>query len=201
MVAGARRRGLELSEPDSFESLAGKGVAGRVDGRAVAVGSARWLAAGATDGAELAARAEELRARGQTVFVVTVDGRLAGWLAVSDPIRAGAAEAVRALREDGAPVVMLTGDESATANAVARELGVDEVRAGLLPEQKSEIVARLRAEGRVVAVAGDGINDAPALALADVGARHGNRDRRCHRKARGSRWSGATCAGWRGRGS
>ena len=169
VVAGARRRGLELSEPDSFESLAGKGVAGRVDGRAVAVGSARWLAAGATDGAELAARAEELRAKGQTVFVVTVDGRLAGWLAVSDPIRAGAAEAVRALREDGLRVVMLTGDESATANAVARELGVDEVRAELLPEQKSEIVARLRAEGRVVAVAGDGINDAPALALADVG--------------------------------
>jgi Cu+-exporting ATPase len=169
VVAGAELRGLSLREPASFEALAGKGVAGQVEGREIAVGSVTWLAEGGAGDAALLARADELRAGGQIVFGVAVDGRLAGLLGVADPIKAGAAEAVRALRAEGLRVVLLSGDDRVTAEAVARQLGVDEVRSGLLPEQKAEIISRMRAGGRVVAMAGDGVNDAPALASADVG--------------------------------
>ena len=117
----------------------------------------------------LAARAEALRREGQTVMLAAVDGRLAGLLGVADPIRASTPEAIRLLHADGLRIIMLTGDSRTTAEAVARELGIDEVIAEVLPQQKSEVVKRLQAEGRVVAMAGDGINDAPALAQADVG--------------------------------
>jgi Cu+-exporting ATPase len=169
VVDGARDRGLSLEEAADFRATPGQGVSGQVAGRRVALGNVRLLQTlGVTPGA-LAERAETLRRDGQTAVFLVVDGRPAGLIAVADPVKASTPEALRQLREDGIRVVMLTGDSRATAEAVAGTLGITEVLAEVLPEQKREVVKRLRAEGRIVAMAGDGINDAPALAQAHVG--------------------------------
>jgi Cu+-exporting ATPase len=147
--------------------MAGKGVSGLVDDRAVAVGSERLL--DGADAGTLSARVTELRAVGQTVMFVTIEGRLAGLLGVADPIKSSTPDALRRLHDDGIRVVMLTGDSRTTAMAVAHRLGIDEVHAEVLPEEKARVVKELQAEGRTVAMAGDGINDAPALAQAAVG--------------------------------
>jgi Cu+-exporting ATPase len=173
VVAGSAEKGVAPGEARDFLSVTGKGVVGTVDGRAVVLGNAALLAEHGADAGGLAARAEALRAEGQTVMLVAVDGRPAGLLGVADPVRASTPEAVRALKADGLRVLMLTGDSRTTAEAVARRLGIDEVRAEVLPEDKREVVRRLQGEGRVVAMAGDGINDAPALAQADVGVAMG----------------------------
>ncbi|MFP6564706.1 MAG: copper-translocating P-type ATPase [Myxococcota bacterium] len=170
VVGGAKERGLELARPHDFESITGGGIKGTIEGASVLVGRRELLEEqGTSIGAMLADRAEALRRRGRTVVHVAVDGTLAGILAVSDPPKEGAAEAIRALRALGLRVVMLTGDAEATALAVAAELGIDEVEAGATPQSKHDRVVELKAEGLVVAMAGDGINDAPALAAADVG--------------------------------
>ena len=166
---GARARGVGARPADAFESITGRGVRGRSDGAHVLVGNeALLLEAGVATGAA-GVRAEALRARGETVMWVAIDGELAGLIAVADPIRPDAAASLRALRAAGLRVVMLTGDNETTARAVAAELGIDEVHAGMTPEGKHRVIAALQAQGRVVAMAGDGINDAPALARADIG--------------------------------
>jgi len=169
IVAGAAARGIALAPATGFESRTGMGVTGAVGGRRVALGTAALLAELGADPAGLREQAEALRADGQTVLLAAVDGRAAGLVAVADPIRATTPEAIAALRRDGLRVVMLTGDSATTAAAVAGRLGIDEVIAEVLPDQKADAVARLQAEGRIVAMAGDGINDAPALARAHVG--------------------------------
>jgi Cu+-exporting ATPase len=169
VVAGARERGIVLAEAEDFRALAGKGVTGVVDGRPVALGNAALFAALGIPQGELGARAEALRAEGQTVAFVAVDGRPGGVLGVADPVKASTPEALGLLREDGVVIIMLTGDSRTTAEAVARRLGIDRVEAEVLPEQKAHFVGRLRREGRIVAMAGDGINDAPALAEASIG--------------------------------
>ncbi|MDP3217275.1 MAG: heavy metal translocating P-type ATPase [Deltaproteobacteria bacterium] len=173
IVAGAKARGIALPSAEGFASVTGKGVTGRVEGRAVALGNGALMAEVGARAEGLTARAEALRAEGQTVMFVAVDGALAGLVGVADPIKDTAAEALRDLRAEGLRVVMLTGDSRTTAEAVGRTLGIDEVIAGVLPDQKAETVKRLQAEGRRVAMAGDGINDAPALAQADVGVAMG----------------------------
>jgi Cu+-exporting ATPase len=169
IVAGARARGVALAEPDSFASRTGKGVTGRVDGRQVALGNRALLDELGVDPGPLAGRADELRRDGATVMFVAVDGRPAGLVGVADPIKASTPDAIRALHAEGVRIAMLTGDSRTTAEAVARKLGIDEVMAEVLPEQKAAVIQRLQSEGRVVAMAGDGINDAPALAQAQVG--------------------------------
>jgi P-type Cu+ transporter len=169
IVSGARERGVEPVEVRDFRSVTGKGVMGTVQGHAVALGNLRLLEELGVAPGDLGARAEALRRDGQTVVFVVVDGRPVGLLGVADPIKESTPEALRALREDGVRVIMLTGDSRTTAEAVARRLAIEQFEAEVLPEQKSEVVRRLRAAGRVVAMAGDGINDAPALAQADVG--------------------------------
>jgi len=173
IVAGAEQKGAEASSPvDGFESLTGEGVRGRVSGRDVAVGNRRLLErliAPARLDPAAEARAEQLRGDGQTAMFVAVDGKLAGLLGVADPVQPTAAEALRTLHEAGLRIVMLTGDDRTTAEAVARRLGIDEIVAEVRPDEKAAHVKRLQSEGRVVAMAGDGINDAPALAQADVG--------------------------------
>jgi len=169
VVAGARARGLAPVEARDFRALPGRGVVGTVDGRAVALGTAALLAELGIADAGLGARADALRAGGGTVMLVAVDGRPAGVVEARDPVKPGAAEAVRALHAEGLRIAMITGDSRATAEAVARQLGIDEVEAEVLPAAKAEGVARHRRAGEVVAFAGDGINDAPALAAADVG--------------------------------
>ena len=164
IVAGAARRGIELAPVGDFQSFTGKGVAGTVDGKRVALGNRALV-----DPGPLAERAEALRREGQTVVFVAVDGQAAGLLGVADPIKDSAREAIRLLHQDGLRLVMLSGDSRTTAEAVARELGIDEVHAEVLPEQKGDVVGKLQAEGRAVAMTGDGINDAPALARARVG--------------------------------
>jgi Cu+-exporting ATPase len=168
IVAAAEGRGLALAETTGFRYLTGRGVAGTVDGRAVALGNAALLEElGVRPG--LDGPAEALRRDGQTVVFLALDGRVAGILGVSDPVREGTAEALRALGKDGVRVVMVTGDGESTAQAVARRLGIEDVRAEVLPAEKAELVGHLQAAGHVVAVAGDGVNDAPALARAHVG--------------------------------
>jgi Cu+-exporting ATPase len=170
IVEGAEERGLALAGTADFESHTGKGVSGSVEGRLVALGNKVLLADLGIDPSPLMARADELRSEGQGVMFVAVDGKLAGLIAVADPIKESAAEAIAELRRDGVRVVMLTGDNRRTAEAVARQVGgIDEVIADVLPDQKQAVVERLKASGRRVAMAGDGINDAPALAAADVG--------------------------------
>ncbi|MEW6442643.1 MAG: heavy metal translocating P-type ATPase [bacterium] len=169
VVRGAEERGIELKGADSFEVLVGKGVQGRVGGRAVALGNRTLMAGLGLNPGALAGHADELRALGQTVVFLAVDGRPAGLLGVADPIKESTPEAVHTLHEEGVRIVMLTGDSATTAEAVARKLGIDEVRAEVLPDQKAEAVRALQEQGRVVAMAGDGINDAPALAQAQVG--------------------------------
>jgi Cu+-exporting ATPase len=169
IVRGAEERGLELSEARDFASETGKGVVGVVEGRRVALGNRALLDGLRIDPGPLAARAEALRADGQTVMFVAVDGAAAGLVGVADPIKETTPEALAALRDAGLRIVMLTGDARATAEAVARRLGITDVAAEVLPEHKRDVVERLIGEGRVVAMAGDGVNDAPALARAHVG--------------------------------
>ncbi len=169
IVRGAEERGVSLGATSGFESLTGQGVRGTVEGRAVALGNRALMAALGVPLGALDAQAEALRAGGQTVMIVAVDGVAAGLLGVADPVKATTPEALRALRREGIRVVMVTGDGATTARAVARALGLDEVVAEVLPAEKVEVVKRLQREGRFVAMAGDGINDAPALAQAQVG--------------------------------
>ena len=169
IVAAAGERSLSFSPVADFDSPSGKGVIGTIDGRKVALGNARYLAELGADVSSLVSRAEELRRDGATVIFAALDGQAAGLFAIADPIKQTTPAAIRALRDEGVRIVMLTGDERATAEAVARSLGIEEVEANVLPEQKGAVVKRLREQGRVVAMAGDGVNDAPGLAAADVG--------------------------------
>jgi Cu+-exporting ATPase len=169
IVAGAAARAVSLLKPADFQATSGKGVTGTVDGHAVALGNLALLQQLHVDPGPLAARAEELRADGQTVMFVAVDAQPAGLLAVADPIKSTTVEAIQQLHAEGLKIVMLTGDNRTTAQAVARRLDIDDVVADVLPDQKADAVKRLQAEGRFVAMAGDGINDAPALAQAQVG--------------------------------
>lgn len=169
IVRGAEERGHDLGKANDFESVTGKGVRGSVGGREVALGNAAMMEAEGLDPTTLRERAEALRAEGQTVMFVAIDGALAGLLGVADPIKESTPEAIAALHQRGLKVVMLTGDSETTARAVAEKLGIDEVIAGVLPDQKAAKVRALQENGAVVAMAGDGINDAPALARADVG--------------------------------
>jgi Cu+-exporting ATPase len=169
MVKAAAERGLVLSAASNFESLTGKGVLGRVEGHEVAVGNASLFARKKISTESLSDQTEELRRQGQTVMLVAVDGKAAGLFAVADPVKPSAREAVASLKRSGLRLVMLTGDNRATAEAIARELGIAEFEAEVLPEQKLAIVKKLQSEDRIVAMAGDGVNDAPALAQANVG--------------------------------
>ncbi|MBI2890720.1 MAG: heavy metal translocating P-type ATPase [Nitrospirae bacterium] len=169
IVHGARERGVEAPAADSFESVTGRGVRGEVGGRKVALGSSAFLRELGVDTNVLETNAGALRDEGQTVMFVSVDGKPAGLLGVADPIKSTTPEALALLKAEGVRVVMLTGDNRTTAEAVARKLGLDEVVAEVLPETKADVVRRYQSEGRIVAMAGDGINDAPALAQAHVG--------------------------------
>jgi Cu+-exporting ATPase len=169
IVQAATARELKLANVSAFQSVTGKGVAGQVEGREVAIGNELFFAGKNIDVAALTGRADALRHRGQTVMLVAVDGKPAGSIAVADPIKPFAAEAVRELKASGLQLVMLTGDNHVTAYAIANELGLDQFEAGVLPQDKSQTVKKLQQQGRVVAMAGDGVNDAPALAQADVG--------------------------------
>ncbi|HET7849246.1 MAG TPA: heavy metal translocating P-type ATPase [Pseudolabrys sp.] len=169
IVAAAQERGIEPAPVRGFDAPSGKGVIGMVDGRRVAVGNADFLSELNIDTAPLAAKAEELRRDGATAIIAAIDGKAAGAIAVADPVKASTPEALRALAADHVRVIMLTGDNRTTAQAIANRLGIAEVEAEVLPERKSAAVEVLRRGGRVVAMAGDGVNDAPALATADVG--------------------------------
>ena len=169
IVNGATERGVTLASAENFASVTGKGVRGRVDGRDVALGNANLLADLGLAAGEHATRADALRAEGQTVMFVVVDGVLAGLIGVADPIKDTTPEAIAQLHQEGVRIVMMTGDSRATAEAVARTLSIDDVLPDVLPDQKAAMVKRLQDEGRIVAMAGDGVNDAPALAQAQVG--------------------------------
>jgi P-type Cu+ transporter len=174
ILDAAEERKLEPGNAGDFVSLPGKGVTGRVDGKAVALGNAALMADLNVATADLEDAAEAARRDGATAIYAATDGRVAGVLAIADPIKPSAKAALQALRRDGLRIVMLTGDNPTTARAVASQLGIDEIEAGVLPERKSEVVQRLRNEGRRVAMVGDGVNDAPALAAADVGIAMGS---------------------------
>jgi Cu+-exporting ATPase len=169
IVAKANERGLSLGAPKDFDSPVGKGVKGEVDGRSVAIGSSQFLQELGVAFDTGKPKAEELRNKGATAIYVAVDGTIGGVIGLADPVKSTASEALAALRKEGLHVVMLTGDNQVTANAIAQELEIHDVEADVLPDRKSAIVAKLREEGRIVAMAGDGVNDAPALAAADVG--------------------------------
>lgn len=169
IIDGARHRGLQLGTTQHFRSLTGKGVVGEVAGRSVALGNAALMVELQLDIQSLHEAAQRMRSEGHTVMMVAVDGKLAGLLGVTDPIKASTPDAIRLLRADGIRIVMLTGDSSATAQAVAKQLGIDEVVAEVLPQHKGDLVKKLQTAGKIVAMAGDGINDAPALAQAHVG--------------------------------
>ena len=173
IVSAATDRELTLSEATEFDSPVGRGVSGVVDGKRVALGNTRFLTELGVDVSALEAEADALRGDGATAIFAAVDGQAAGLLGIADPIKATTADAIMALKAAGLRLVMMTGDNRTTADAVARRLGIDEVQAEVLPEDKASVVERLRAEGRVVAMAGDGVNDAPALAAADVGVAMG----------------------------
>jgi len=169
IVKGAEARGVKLTPAENFQSVTGQGVTGMVDGHKVALGNLKLLESLGIDAGDLPVQADQQRAGGQTVMLLAVDGKAAGLIGVADPIKATTSEAIRDLHREGIRVVMLTGDSRKTAEAVAAELGIDQVQAEVLPEQKAAVVKQLQAEGRIVAMAGDGINDAPALAQAHVG--------------------------------
>ena len=169
IVDAAKERQLELSEPSGFDAAAGKGVTGEVEGRKLTIGNAGFLDASGIGTADLAEGADELRKDGATVIFMGLDGKAAGLLAIADPVKPTALDAIKALQSGGVRVVMLTGDNKTTAEVVARGLGIEDVTAGVLPGNKSAVVEGLRANGHIVAMAGDGVNDAPALAAADVG--------------------------------
>ncbi len=174
IVAAASDRGLELSEPQDVDSPVGKGVYGTVDGRAVAIGNTNFLKERGIDVSALEAQADALREDGATAIFVGVDGKAAGVIGIADPVKATTPQALAALKEAGLRIIMLTGDNRKTAEAVARKLGITDVEADVLPDRKAAVVTRLKAEGAVVAMAGDGVNDAPALAAADVGIAMGS---------------------------
>jgi len=173
IVKGAEERDVALAQADAFESVTGKGVKGRVDGHQVALGNRTLMETLGVDAGHLVARAEELRADGQTVMFVALDNEPAGLVGVADPIKESTPEAIRTLHDEGVRIVMVTGDSKTTALAVARELGIDDVMADVLPDEKTDRVKQLQSEGAIVAMAGDGINDAPALAQAHVGVAMG----------------------------
>jgi Cu+-exporting ATPase len=174
IVAAATERKLALAAAHDFDAPAGKGVTGTVEGRRLALGNAPFLNELKIDTSALADEAERLRRDGATAVLLAVDGEPAGVIAIADPVKATTAEAIKALAADGIRVVMLTGDNRTTAQAVASRLGITEIEAEVLPDRKSEAVEKLRREGRVVAMAGDGVNDAPALAAADIGIAMGS---------------------------
>jgi len=169
IVDGAAERGIKVADAGDFEAVTGKGVSGTVAGRKVALGNAAMMGDLRVDTSAVSVRAEGLQSEGKTAMFVAVDGQLAGIVAVADPVKATTAEAIRALHDSGLRIIMATGDNERTASAIASRLGIDEVRAGLLPHEKGELVEQLRSRGAGVAMAGDGVNDAPALAAADVG--------------------------------
>ena len=169
IVEGAEARGAKLAPASDFNAITGKGVSGTVSGRRVGLGNAAMMVDLKADISSLTDRAEALQAEGKTAMFVSVDGRLAGLVAVADPIKQTTAEAIRSLHMSGLRIIMATGDNERTARAVAAKLGIDEIRADMLPEKKKDLVDELRAKGAKVAMAGDGVNDAPALAAADVG--------------------------------
>jgi len=169
IVRSATERGLSLAPVENFDSPVGKGVTGTVDGRKLVIGNRRIMTEAGIDTRSLDQSADELRREGATAIFVAIDGKAAGILAIADPIKATTPAAISALKEAGIRVVMLTGDNATTAKAVAKRLGITDVEAEVLPEDKSKVVERFRQQGRVVAMAGDGVNDAPALAAADVG--------------------------------
>ena len=169
IVKAAAERGVATAPVRGFDAPAGKGVVGMVEGKRLALGNAKFLAELNIDSSELAAEAERLRGDGATVIILALNGKLAGCIAIADPVKPTTPEALRALGADGIRVVMLTGDNKTTAQAVARRLGIEDVEAEVLPDQKSAVIEKLRREGRVVAMAGDGVNDAPALAAAEIG--------------------------------
>ena len=174
IVEEAHVRGLALSEPEGVDSPVGRGVLGRVDAKLVMIGNARFLGEQNINVAGLDEDAAALRSEGATAIFVAVDGKAAATIGIADPVKASTPMALAALREAGLRVIMLTGDNRITAQAVARQLGITDIEAEILPDQKSAVVTRLKAEGRVVAMAGDGVNDAPALAAADVGIAMGS---------------------------
>ncbi|MCD4789478.1 MAG: heavy metal translocating P-type ATPase [Bacteroidales bacterium] len=169
IVYGAQKKGVELVKTNNFQSNTGKGVTGEVDGHAVAVGNIKLLESLGINAGELPQQANKQRSEGKTVMLIAINGKAAGLIGVADPIKDSTPEAIRDLHAEGIKIVMLTGDSRATAEAVASKLEIDQVQAEVLPEQKAEVVKQLQAEGRIVAMAGDGINDAPALAQAQVG--------------------------------
>jgi Cu+-exporting ATPase len=173
IVEGAKARGAALRDVTDFDAVTGKGVKGRVDGKTVVLGNRAMMEDAGIDASKLAKRADVLSGEGKTAMFVAVDGRAAGVVAVADPIKQGSVEAIRALHESGMRIIMATGDNERTAKSVAAKLGIDEVRAGILPEGKKALVEELHAAGAKVAMAGDGVNDAPALAAADVGVAMG----------------------------
>ncbi|MBP2311828.1 heavy metal translocating P-type ATPase [Azospirillum soli] len=173
IVAAATERGLPLRDVADFDSVTGKGVLGGVGSHLIALGNAAMMREQGVALGDLEARADELRRDGATALFAAVDGQAGGVIAVADPIKASTPQALETLRADGVRIVMLTGDNRTTAEAVARRLGIDEVAAEVLPEDKNQVVKRLKAQGRVVAMAGDGVNDAPALAEADIGVAMG----------------------------
>ena len=174
IVAAAEGRGIALPDVSDFDSPTGKGAKGRVEGHSVVLGNAAFLASEGVALGSAAEAADSLRRDGATAIFVGIDGKVAGTIAIADPVKPTTPEALRTLRDQGLRIVMLTGDNRVTAEAVARQLGIDEVEADVLPDQKSAVVERLKREGRVVAMAGDGVNDAPALAAADVGIAMGH---------------------------
>ncbi|MFO1255399.1 MAG: heavy metal translocating P-type ATPase [Sphingomonadaceae bacterium] len=169
IVKAAETRNLAISEPSEVDQPVGKGITGMVDGRRLAAGNARFLDEQGIATQSLASRADRLRGEGATAIFLGIDGRIAGAIGIADPVKQSTPDALKALAEAGIHVIMLTGDNRVTADAIARRLGIDDVEADVLPDQKGAIVKRLRGEGRIVAMAGDGVNDAPALAAADVG--------------------------------
>ena len=169
IVRGAEEKGIELVKAENFQSVTGKGVTGDVDGHSVAAGNAALLESLGIDVGILSQQADKQRAEGQTVMLIAIDGTAAGLIGVADPIKESTADAIRDLHAEGIMVVMITGDNQITANAVAGKLEIDQIHAEILPEQKAELIKKLQAEGHIVAMAGDGINDAPALAQAHVG--------------------------------
>ena len=169
ITSGARQRGVEFAALSDFQSITGKGITGNIEGKKIAVGTLTLMEGMLANDSAIVGRAEELRREGQTVMFVAIDGKPAGLLGVADPIKDSTPEALTLLRQEGIEIVMVTGDSETTAKAVAKRLSIEEVYAGVLPKRKVEVVQCLKAKGRVVAMAGDGINDAPALAAADVG--------------------------------
>lgn len=169
IVKGAEEKGIALAKPDNFQSITGKGVTGSVDGKQVALGNLALLESLNIPAAGIKGQADAYRAQGQTVMFVVIDGKAAGLVTVADPIKETSIEAIKQLKADGLRIVMLTGDNKTTAQAVAKKVGIEEVQADVLPDRKNEVVRELQEQGRKVAMAGDGINDAPALAQAQVG--------------------------------